>query len=180
MVLSMRLKMRSVAIFLIVLATSKAHADWQYTKWGMTPDQVVAASGGKAVMILPDDKLAKSDLQSKSKVRADYATNELSFRSYFEFGPSGLEAVRLKPINDDAIYRANSLIESVYGKPIFDTTLWNPTRTCLTTQRKWRDEPGGNDVLVFIYSCIKTHISNRSFIGSIVYTPIRSKQSTGL
>ena len=28
-----------------------AHADWQYTKWGMTPEQVVAASGGKAALL---------------------------------------------------------------------------------------------------------------------------------
>src|SRR5688500_6459757 len=36
-----------VAIALLLLTTN-ARADWQYTRWGMTPDEVLAASNGKA------------------------------------------------------------------------------------------------------------------------------------
>jgi hypothetical protein len=35
-------------IFLALGFVSPAKADWQYTKWGMTPQQVAAASGGNA------------------------------------------------------------------------------------------------------------------------------------
>jgi hypothetical protein len=35
------------------LIAPTARADWQYTRWGMTPEQVVAASGG-AAQLLPE------------------------------------------------------------------------------------------------------------------------------
>jgi hypothetical protein len=36
-----------------LLYAPAAQADWQYTRWGMTPEQVVAASGGQ-VKLLPE------------------------------------------------------------------------------------------------------------------------------
>lgn len=44
--------MRVLAVLtaMVVLATAApAHADWQWTKWGMSPEEVTAASGGKTV-----------------------------------------------------------------------------------------------------------------------------------
>jgi hypothetical protein len=37
----------SVLLSWLLLATS-ALADWEYTRWGMSPDEVVASSNGKA------------------------------------------------------------------------------------------------------------------------------------
>jgi hypothetical protein len=35
----------------LCLVAPTARAEWQYTRWGMTPEQVVAASGGKAELL---------------------------------------------------------------------------------------------------------------------------------
>ena len=48
--------MRLLAAFAFaaaVLAAAPAHAHWENTRWGMTPEQVVAASGGQA-RLLPE------------------------------------------------------------------------------------------------------------------------------
>ncbi len=37
----------------LAFSTTAANADWQYTKWGMTPDQVIEASTGQAERITP-------------------------------------------------------------------------------------------------------------------------------
>ncbi len=40
-----------------LLVPVDAHADWQFTKWGMTPDEVHAASSGTVLRM--DAKTAK-------------------------------------------------------------------------------------------------------------------------
>lgn len=46
-----------VAIILtILLAPLQARADWAYTTWGMTPEQVVEASGGAATLVPPAER----------------------------------------------------------------------------------------------------------------------------
>src|SRR5215472_17354015 len=37
----------ALAVAIIVAGPLDAHADWQYTRWGMTPEQVMAASAGQ-------------------------------------------------------------------------------------------------------------------------------------
>ena len=39
----------SIIAVLLIAQAPEAHADWQYTRWGMTPQQVIDASGGRAV-----------------------------------------------------------------------------------------------------------------------------------
>ena len=44
--------MRMLPLCLVVsLVAPSARAEWQYTRWGMTPEQVVAASGGRAELL---------------------------------------------------------------------------------------------------------------------------------
>ncbi len=38
-----------LAALMTLAVAAPAHADWQWTKWGMTPEEVTAASGGKTV-----------------------------------------------------------------------------------------------------------------------------------
>ena len=38
------MKRFGIALALVCCGTNAAKADWQYTKWGMTPQQVVSAS----------------------------------------------------------------------------------------------------------------------------------------
>jgi hypothetical protein len=63
-----------------LLITPTARADWQYTRWGMTPEQVVAASSGN-VQLLPE----------KERPRLPPLTTAAS--GYFDDGPLRLRTV---------------------------------------------------------------------------------------
>jgi hypothetical protein len=62
-----------------------ANADWQYTKWGMTPAEVVAASDGKAV---PDEKPSTNIRGEVSKLKAPHAAGDYEFLATFSFDKS--------------------------------------------------------------------------------------------
>ena len=76
------MKLLGIVLALACCAASAAKADWEYTKWGMTPQQVVSAS----------KNLAKegSDLHPDSdgnvtKLVAPYQSGKFSFEAQFGF-----------------------------------------------------------------------------------------------
>jgi hypothetical protein len=81
--------MRTIVLVAITLAmaTATARADWAYTKWGMTPDQVAGASKG-AVQVIP---LAERVTLEGSPVRTGatgvYADGAINLNVRFSFDP---------------------------------------------------------------------------------------------
>ncbi len=72
-------------------------ADWEYTKWGMTPQQVVSASNNLAI--------ENSDLRPDSdgnvtKLVAAYQIGKFSFEAQFGFGPTDRLASVTLVLND--------------------------------------------------------------------------------
>src|SRR5687768_8936635 len=66
---------------------TNAVADWQYTRWGMTVDEVVKASKGQ---LKPCDAQLCSGQElrgTKDEVRliGNYASGQYSFKAYFYF-----------------------------------------------------------------------------------------------
>ncbi|HJT06070.1 MAG TPA: hypothetical protein VJ747_04040 [Stellaceae bacterium] len=62
---------RTFAAIAVVVALMplSARADWQYTKWGMTPEEAVKASNGAMKMLAAKDR-RKADLTKTEKVAA--------------------------------------------------------------------------------------------------------------
>jgi len=71
--------------FFLLLFMSQARADWQYTKWGMSPQQVLAASGGRAYFNSEREKNNWSRLDGLALLSAPYAANGMKFRADFIF-----------------------------------------------------------------------------------------------
>jgi hypothetical protein len=76
------MKRFEIALALVCCGTNAAKADWQYTKWGMTPEQVVGAA-----KTLPRES---SDLHPDSdgnvtKLVAPYQSGKFSFEAQFGF-----------------------------------------------------------------------------------------------
>lgn len=46
----------ALLVTILLMGIEQAHAGWEWTRWGMTPDQVQAASGGKAVTATTAEK----------------------------------------------------------------------------------------------------------------------------
>ena len=76
------MKLFGIALALICCGASAAKADWEYTKWGMTPAQV--ASAAKQATKKSTDLHPDSD-GNVTKLVAPYQNGKLSFEAQFGF-----------------------------------------------------------------------------------------------
>jgi hypothetical protein len=91
------------------LIAPAAHADWQYTHWGMTPEQVVAASRG-AAQVVPEKNRPRG-LPMLTAATGAYQDGPLELRVTFQFNTAsnGLACVSYgvnSHDNDDAFKAA--------------------------------------------------------------------------
>lgn len=111
------------------LVSSPVYADWQYTTWGMSPDEVVAASDGDAQQPEEVVDLGENVIHLLS---APYAVTDgqLKFQAQFFFRDSKfLDHVRLVPSVRDcnSVFRR---LEETYGPgresggQVFAITKW--------------------------------------------------------
>lgn len=95
------------ALIVLALANS-ARADWQNTRWGMTPQQVMKATGGATI-------------QNASGLEMPYTTGPYRFRAQFIFDGSGrLEMVDLHLENLEMAFQLMGDMKAKYGKPVED------------------------------------------------------------
>ncbi len=110
--------MRPLALGLAaLLVASPALADWQYTRWGMTPEQVVAASRGK-VTLLPEARRPRVP-PLVTAASGEFTDGALVLRTVFSFAieGNGLECVTYgvrNPENDEAF---KALLIRRFGQP---------------------------------------------------------------
>jgi hypothetical protein len=90
-----------------------AHADWQFTKWGMSREEVIAASGGKARKVKKD-----SFLTGDADVIGTHIASQMSFNVYYLFDDNTLTRIILRPKNGTCQTTIRQLT-IIYGKPYF-------------------------------------------------------------
>lgn len=76
------MKLSGIALALACCSASAAKADWEYTKWGMTPEQVVSAA--KNLTKASSDLHPDSD-GNVTKLVAPYHSGKFSFEAQFGF-----------------------------------------------------------------------------------------------
>jgi hypothetical protein len=77
---------RMLAAALLCLAP-RAAANWEYTKWGMTPAQVVSASHGAVHLIRPEHRLGPTGPDIETRAEGVFTDGKL--RLYVSFGFAG-------------------------------------------------------------------------------------------
>lgn len=112
-----------------------AHADWEYTKWGMTVDQAIKASGGKAKAYSAAESASKSTFIGQ-KCLAGYNGHVVaghSFEVRFCFDQAQkLTSVSLYAPRED-FYSIDRDLRSAFGSPVMDSggsipsVIWNDT-----------------------------------------------------
>jgi hypothetical protein len=130
-----------VAVLLFSLGTAPAEAGWQYAQWGMSPEQVVAASNGEATSATTDDLAAQdhnirkliAEITAKHKpgprnpkdwtrvlARGHRQIDDIDFDIAFQFRYRKLEAVHLdaKDCTEYVREKISALLNSTYGVPI--------------------------------------------------------------
>ena len=105
----------ALAASALACSSVPAAADWQYTQWGMTLDQVRAASGD-AARPNPDRALDAGSL--KAALTAPYQGASLPFTAVFYFDPAGrLKLVALNPVGEIACPVIVQALGANHGMP---------------------------------------------------------------
>lgn len=98
-----------------MLCAPAALADWQYTTWGMTTDEVVSASGGAAH---PNQDRSQDPSPNMALLTASYEALGFSFDVYFVFDPAGrLFFVDLDPSDPSQCDAIRFALTNTYGTP---------------------------------------------------------------
>lgn len=131
--------MRAVLGMVVALWSTSALADWQYTRWGMTIDEVIVASEGQAE---PYENGKKNTETSAVELTAPYQGAGLKFFTYFSFDTksNGLVYVSLELADPSLCYELIGKLQSTYG------TGTRPVETGLMDIYKWMDPKRGNIV----------------------------------
>ncbi|MGK2908640.1 MAG: hypothetical protein ACSLE1_02365 [Sphingobium sp.] len=155
-------KMMAVALASSAVA-SPASAHWQYTRWEMTPNQVVVASKGSVQRF--DPALDVTAPYGVKEAAGTYTSGGRTMKASFWFAGGKLSRVNLSNDDTDACFALERDMASVYGQPT--------TRSggSMLTTSLWRDVAKGNRV----------QFSNWSTGGcDLIYSPLATADSTGL
>ncbi len=157
------------AIFLVPLAAlslaAPAQADWQYTRWGMSPEQVAGASAGSVSL---DSGTANDEIPGeKVGARGTYSSGPYNFKVVFYFSERKLVDVRLRLISDnilDDAWKLKNDLDGIYGRPFAESGGIGPIITY--------HDPGKNNRVDLII------ITNK--FANLEYRPLRNASASGL
>lgn len=129
-----------------IIFTTAASADWQFTKWGMTPDQLKAASTTELKAVSGAD--ACSACKPIPLLTGDYDAGSFQFRVLYEFANgTSLSMISLKTPAKSNVWGCNDLFNSLsvrYGQPMWRVPS-GLTVGSLPSAR-WLDPKNGNTV----------------------------------
>lgn len=106
----------------VMVAATPAQADWEFTRWGMTPAQVIAGSSGM-VTAIPKGEIKRNDsnhweISLRGDVKANGRTRPASFM--FDTRTGGLQCVIYNALGSDAGILKQELVGK-YGPGKEDT-----------------------------------------------------------
>jgi hypothetical protein len=146
------MKIQILAFLCCIFACGSAKADWGYTHWGMTPEQVAANSSG-AVKVLPKSERTKMGDHWEIAAMGKFRDGSLVLDVGFVFDDkTGLRCVMYNAMQDDVAPVKAELIRrygpgkaSDYG-PTHSLTWNNPDNIEMTI--------GDNPLAVAVVHCL--------------------------
>lgn len=115
-------KVFATALATILAGQPVARADWAFTHWGMTPEQVVSASGGMAHLIAPAsryrDDVAHWEMAAEGVIHDGDLTLQGGYM--FDMRGGGLICVMYNATGNDVSKLRDGLIAR-YGRPSKDS-----------------------------------------------------------
>lgn len=146
----------------IAISMSPAHADWQTTKWGMSPEQVLTAAPAGAVLKRVDPR---GEGGAKIEVDGTYSAGDHQYDASMFFDPSaGLSSVMLVQRSVGDCTATLSALVQKYGQP---SGTGAPKQPAI-----WTDKNGGN---VVEFQRVSEEVSRFYPLAcSVIYRPIKS------
>ncbi|MBD3759359.1 hypothetical protein O4H52_09925 [Sphingomonadaceae bacterium G21617-S1] len=135
-----------------MMVASPAKADWQYTRWGMTPSEVETAAQAAGQTLIPSNQPMATRLLGHT---GTYAVSGGVMEANFYYSDNKLEEVELKGSRDGQCYVIGLGLNEKYGTPFSKTDM------VVATKFIWHDQDQGNSVefMRFSSSC---YLSYRS------------------
>ena len=157
---------------LALLVPTAAKADWQYTKWGMTPEQVIAASDGAArptsqpvvPMYQPIGGPSQAEIAASGPaLRAPFTSGSRKFNVEFTFKNGKLTEVTLSGVTGADCYALEGELEARYSVPFKKNAVGDIT--------EWHDQTNNNSVMFLITAAPRCFIT---------YQPLATENSSRL
>ena len=70
---------------LISMINLPAQAEWEYTRWGMSVEELVEASEGNVIPVHPDEDILLEDDTQQTLLKSQWSTENYSFDVFFNF-----------------------------------------------------------------------------------------------
>jgi len=138
-----------------------ASANWQFTRWGMTPEEVQVAAGGTLTTPAADERCLQCSLVPL--LAGSYSTGEFSFRVLYQFdGNRALQGTNLNLTDGTRCHALQDSLRAQYGVPTRELGGDNELHS-----KQWLDPANGN-TLRFVDS------ENLGLSCFIAYSPLAS------
>ena len=150
---------RMIALLTTGLIALPASAHWQWTKWGMSPTQLIAASKGTASKV--DPSLDVTAPYGVKEAVGTFNSSGRPLKASYWFKGGGLSQIDLSSSSEDDCFSLRRDLNALYGQPL--------SRSSMSTV--WTDRPKGNRIQFVDWGpqgC------------NLIYSPIPSSANTGL
>jgi len=131
----------AMAMFSVLCAGTAADAQWQETRWGMTPEEVAAAMNGLA----PLSRGSRGDRLGNKTIGnvGEYRLGRARFRAVYYYDAAGLAHVGLYRRSGDCRQILMAL-EEMHGRPV------RISDQVILRLIIWHDQPAGNRIRLLV------------------------------
>lgn len=166
---------RAVIAAVAVMACGAARADWQYARWGMTPEEVQAAGGTAIARATPRQERDWSvETLGRAMLHTRHTAQSMHYSVRFLFSSGRLVGVYLaQPTYREAV-KTRETLGQIYGTP---NRIERRSGFCNNTARHWDHHESGNTIMFSEHVCPSAHDLSRGFI---LYRPLISQRGSGL
>ncbi|WP_284125948.1 hypothetical protein [Parerythrobacter aestuarii] len=147
----MTLRLVSAGLAAAFFAASPAAAGWEYTDWGMTPHEVVAAANGEVWATEHDPDNVLYDYQQLARGQVKYLGITMQVNFYFDPDDKTLRMIDILPTVADCD-KALEKAEAAFGKvdpEISPLWLADDLPTMRQDSRIWEDAATGDEIEFF-------------------------------
>lgn len=102
----------------LLAAPTLAHADWQWTRWDMTSDQVIAASKGALTRQAPRPGARVHGWEMLANGQVEYEGFRFNSEFFFDADGKALKVVRLTLADVNECAALEKRMRKLYGEPV--------------------------------------------------------------
>ncbi|MGY4505256.1 hypothetical protein ACVWYH_009213 [Bradyrhizobium sp. GM24.11] len=142
------------AVFSLSCAFDTAHADWQFTRWGMSPGELVQLGQGNIRPSrgesTPNGGGTTMAVDADLALASAYNAEGVKYQALYYFKADRLILVALIPQSVEDGFKTGKLLDATYGAPDREESMGrDENHSGCIVRRRWRAQSDGNLVTFF-------------------------------